>query len=61
LFASGQAALQVGLPRWRLLYLVEKGLVPGPSLQVPGRRLFTADDIEKITAILKEQPELMGD
>jgi hypothetical protein len=52
-FTSGQAALKVGLARWRLLYLIEKGEVPGPSLQVPGRRLFTAEDIRSIARALE--------
>jgi hypothetical protein len=58
LFTSGQAAMQVGLPRWRLLYLIEKGEVPGPSLEVPGRRLFTAGNIRDIACELEKRPEL---
>jgi hypothetical protein len=53
MFTSGQAAARVGLPRWRLLYLVERGEVPGPSLQVPGRRLFSAADVENIARALQ--------
>jgi hypothetical protein len=56
-FASGEVAAQVGVPRWRLLYLIDKGEVPGPSLQVPGRRLFTADDVQRIAdALAKRRP-----
>jgi hypothetical protein len=57
LFTSGEAASQVGEPRWRLLYLIEKGVLPGPSLQVPGRRLFTTEDIEKIARALGKRRE----
>jgi hypothetical protein len=57
-FSSGQVAVQVGLPRWWFLYLLDKGLLPGPSLQVPGRRLFTQEDIQRIGAALERRPEL---
>ncbi len=55
---SGQVAARVGLPRWRLLYLIERGAVPGPSLQVPGRRLYTAADVDRIAEALEQQPGL---
>ncbi len=58
LFASGMVAAQVGLPRWRLLYLIEKGELPGPTHQVPGRRLFTKDDVVQINDTLDARPEL---
>jgi hypothetical protein len=55
---SGQVALRVGLPRWRLLYLIESGAVPGPSVQVPGRRLFAPADVERIAQALEQRPAL---
>ena len=48
LFASGEVAAEIEAPRWQLLYLIEKGVLPGPSYAVPGRRLFTARDVENI-------------
>jgi len=51
----GAVALQVGIPRWRLAYLIERGDVPGPSLQVPGRRLFSENDVECIRKALEGQ------
>jgi hypothetical protein len=57
LYTSGQAARKVGLARWRLLYLIEKGDIPGPSITVPGRRLFTAADVRKIAEALARHPE----
>jgi hypothetical protein len=48
----GAVADLLTMPRWRLAYLVERGDLPGPSLQVPGRRLFTDEDVEKIRAAL---------
>jgi hypothetical protein len=55
---SGIVATQVGLPRWRLLYLIEKGELPGPSYQVPGRRLFTEEDVQAIVRVLASRPDL---
>jgi hypothetical protein len=57
-FSSGQVAARLGLPRWWLLYLLEKELVPGASLQVPGRRLFTDQDVRKIATALESRPDL---
>jgi len=54
LFTSGEVAAEVKLPRWRLLYLIEKGNLPGPSHEVPGRRLFTFDDISRIRRALNK-------
>ncbi len=51
----GSVANRVGIPRWRLAYLIERGDVPGPSFQVPGRRLFSEEDIERILEALKTQ------
>jgi DNA-binding transcriptional MerR regulator len=52
LFTSGQVAEQVGRTRAGLLYLIESGQIPGPSVQVPGRRLFTEDDVRRIAEAL---------
>ena len=60
LFTCGAVSNRVRIPRWRLLYLVERGALPGPTLQVPGRRLFTESDIQRIAAVLAAQPELRG-
>jgi DNA-binding transcriptional MerR regulator len=51
-FTIGTVAIEVGVPRWKLADYVERGMVPGPSLQVPGRRLFTEDDISRIREAL---------
>jgi len=51
----GAVAQQVGIPRWRLAYLIERGNVPGPSLQVPGRRLFSEKDVDCIRKALESQ------
>jgi DNA-binding transcriptional MerR regulator len=53
----GAVAAELGMPRWRLAYLIERGDVPGPSVQVPGRRLFTESDVEQIRrAFAKRRP-----
>ncbi|MDG3005900.1 MerR family transcriptional regulator [Paludisphaera mucosa] len=44
----GPVASRLGVSRWRLAYWIERGDVPGPSLQVPGRRLFSEIDVERI-------------
>jgi DNA-binding transcriptional MerR regulator len=54
----GTVAAELGIPRWRLAYLIERGDVPGPSLQVPGRRLFTDADVEKIRLALASRESL---
>jgi hypothetical protein len=51
----GPVAARVGMPRWQLAYLIERGDVPGPSLQVPGRRLFTEADVERIVQALAKR------
>jgi hypothetical protein len=49
---TGNVAARLEIPRWRLAYLIERGDVPGPSLQVPGRRLFNEADVERIRRAL---------
>jgi DNA-binding transcriptional MerR regulator len=45
---TGQVAARLNVPRWQLAYLIERGDVPGPSVEIPGRRLFTEADVEAI-------------
>jgi DNA-binding transcriptional MerR regulator len=52
LFGSGEVAQQLGIPRWKLLYLIEKGDLPRPSQTIAGRRLFTQDDVLAIRQAL---------
>lgn len=56
-FTSGEVAEEIGLLRSQFLYLVEHGDLPRPSYEVPGRRLFTAADLETIKYILKTRKE----
>jgi hypothetical protein len=58
LLGSGIVATRVGLPRWRLLYLIEKKALPGPTFEVPGRRLYSESDIQAIIRVLATRPEL---
>ncbi len=60
LHTSGAVSERVRLARWRLLYLIERGVLPAPTFQVPGRRLFTDGDIRRIEAVLATRPELRG-
>jgi DNA-binding transcriptional MerR regulator len=48
----GAVADRLAIPRWKLAYLIERGSVPGPSLQVPGRRLFSEDDVAQLRQAL---------
>lgn len=48
----GPVAAHLGIPRWQLAYLIERGEVPPPSLHVPGRRLSSAEDVERIRQVL---------
>ena len=57
-FAAGVAAARLGLSRWKFIYLVDRGVFPSPSLQIPGRRLFSARDLERCEEIIAERPEL---
>lgn len=60
LLTSGPAANRLRMARWRLLYLIERGDLPTPTFQVPGRRLFTEDDIRRIEEVLATRPDLRG-
>ncbi len=48
LMTTGQVARQLGVPRWRLLYWLDRQKVEEPALIVPGRRLFTWEEVERI-------------
>ena len=52
-FSSGEVADTVGLSRWKFLYHVERGDLPGPTHIIAGRRVFTAEDVENIKRVLK--------
>ena len=52
-YTSGEVSELLGVFRSHFLYLVENGLLPGPSFSVPGRRLFTASDVEQIKEALR--------
>lgn len=58
LLTSGEVAALVGIARWRLLYLIEKGTLASPSFSVPGRRLFTSEDVQRISKQVSERPDL---
>jgi DNA-binding transcriptional MerR regulator len=52
---SGEVAAEVGITRWQLCYFLERGVLPEPALRVPGRRLFTEEDVRRIRAALAER------
>ncbi len=55
---SGAVAGRAGMPRWLLMYRIERGELPGPSFSAAGRRLYTEADIRDILAVLDGRPEL---
>lgn len=52
LMTIGALAAELGVDRWRLAYLIERREVPDASLKVPGRRLFTPEDIGRVREAL---------
>jgi len=48
IMTTGEVAQRLGIRRSRLAYLIEREAVPGPSATVPGRRLFTPEDVRRI-------------
>lgn len=55
LFTIGEVARRTGASRAHLAYLFERGALPQPSYQVPGRRLFTERDVEGIIRALNDR------
>jgi hypothetical protein len=60
LHTSGAVAERLRIARWRFLYLLERGVLPAPTFKIPGRRVFTEGDIQRIEALLAARPELRG-
>ena len=52
IFTSGEVAIELGMPRWKLLYMIERGDLPEPTFAVPGRRLFTPNDLAEMRQVL---------
>ena len=54
----GAVADELGIPRSRLAYLIERRAVPDASLHVPGRHLFSPADVRRIRLALasRKQP-----
>jgi DNA-binding transcriptional MerR regulator len=55
MYGTGEVAGILGIPRWRLLYLLERGVLPEATSSIAGRRLFTETDVERLRAALTEQ------
>jgi DNA-binding transcriptional MerR regulator len=49
----GEVASTLQIPRWRLAYLIDRGALPTPSGRIPGRRLFSREDIANIRCALE--------
>lgn len=57
LVGTGKVAKMIDLPRHRLIWLLDTGRVPEPEFKVPGRRLFTTKDIERIRQAMAKLDE----
>src|SRR5262249_55495875 len=57
-YGTGAVARRTQLTRQRLQYLIDRGKLPGPSLRVPGRWLFTEADVQRILEALGAHPHL---
>jgi hypothetical protein len=53
-FGSGEVAKQLGVPRWRLVQLIELGKLPEASAKLEGRRLISQADVEAVTGKYQE-------
>jgi hypothetical protein len=60
IYSSGQVAGLVGLPPNQLYGLIDRGAVPAPPVGAGARRHWTADDIERLRAILEQRPPRVG-
>jgi hypothetical protein len=54
-YSTGQAARLLGLPRWKLIYLIDRGDLPEPSVELPGRRVYTPADIDALREALERR------
>lgn len=54
LLGTGAVATLLNIRRDRLIALLDWGKLPEPSVRVPGRRLFSAEDVEKLRVALKQ-------
>lgn len=55
---TGGVARLAGTNRALFQYRLDRGDLPGPSIVVAGRRLFTESDVQNILTVLQERPEL---
>lgn len=55
---TGEVARLLGIPRWKLSYLLDRGVLNEPELSVPGRRLFSEGDIARLKKHLCDQNEV---
>jgi DNA-binding transcriptional MerR regulator len=52
MLGTGEVARALGVPRWKLIYLIERDVVPDASFNVAGRRMFSEADVERIKQCL---------
>ena len=54
----GDVARLLDTPPHRIVYLLTARKVPEPALRVGGRRVFTAEDVERVRAALQKKGTL---
>lgn len=55
LFSTGSVARDLGIPKARLIYLLDSGHLPDAATRVGGRRLFTAEEVIRIREALQQR------
>ncbi len=58
LLLLGDVARLLDTPPHRIVYLLTARKVPEPALRVGGRRVFTAEDVERVRAALQKKGTL---
>lgn len=57
LMGTGKVAAMLGISRHRLIWLLDNAKVPDVDVRVPGRRLFTQSETERIRKALSRMQE----
>ena len=56
---SGGVAAELNMPTWKFLYMLGRGVIPDASVHVPGRRLFSEEDVARIRRALAERAQAL--
>lgn len=56
----GEVARLVGQKPYKITYLLTTGAIPEPAIRVGNKRLFTADDVERVRRAFEERDGRAG-